>query len=53
MAESEANQLQEGRVVKLEAIGNFLLVEMAIVMFYCCLNGIVLWVVGLNDSPAA
>ena len=52
MAVSETNQTGEGGIMKLASIGNFFIIERGIVMFSCCLNGIVLWGVGLNDNPS-
>jgi hypothetical protein len=50
MAINQTCQSGEGRIMKLAAIGDFPLIEKGIVMLGGCLNGIMLWRIGLNDN---
>ena len=53
MSINKAGKPVERRVVKLASIVDFLFVEERVVMFGCCLNGIMLWRIGLNDRPSS
>ena len=50
MAISKADQPAEGGITKLAAIIYLFVVESGIVIFSCCLNSVVFWVIGLNNN---
>ena len=50
MAINKPGQPGKGRIMKLASVGNFLSIKRGIIMFSCCLNGIVLWGIGLDDN---